>query len=153
MQALNDDDLSHVINCTLAYKVWQFLITTHEGTSQVKMAKIDLLRSQYENFHMHDNESINDMITRFTKITNGLSSLGDKIDNDQRGLNIIRALPTSWKVKSTTLKKLNDKEEMDFMGLVKNLKAHEMERKDREERDTKKKKSIASNIRLPTMKI
>jgi len=51
------------------------------------------------------------------------------------------------------LKKLNDKEEMDFMGLVKNLKAHEMERKDREERDTKKKKSIASNIRLPTMKI
>jgi len=87
MQALNDDDLSHVINCTLAYKVWQFLITTHEGTSQVKMAKIDLLRSQYENFHMHDNESINDMITRFTKITNGLSFLGDKIDNDQRGLN------------------------------------------------------------------
>jgi len=45
--------------------------------------KIDLLRSQYENFNMNDNEIIDDMIIRFTKITNGLSSLGDSIDNNQ----------------------------------------------------------------------
>ena len=28
------------------------------------------------------NESIDDMVTKFTKITNGLASLGDAIDND-----------------------------------------------------------------------
>jgi len=33
MQALNDDHLSHVINCISAYEFWQFLITIHEGTS------------------------------------------------------------------------------------------------------------------------
>ena len=48
------------------------LIVTHEGTSQVKRAKIDLLRSQYESFRMQENESIDDMITKFTKITNAL---------------------------------------------------------------------------------
>ena len=119
----------------------------------MKRAKIDLLRPQYENLCMHDNESIDEMVTRFTKITNGLSSLGDKIDNDQRARKIIRALPTSWEVKSTTLKELNNKEEMDFMGLIENLKTHEIERKDREERDTKKKKTLLSNVLLPTMKI
>jgi len=31
---------------------------------------------------MNEDESIDDMITKFTKITNGLTSLGDKIDND-----------------------------------------------------------------------
>ena len=62
MQPLNDDDLTCIINCTSAYEVWQFLITTHEGTSQVKRVKIDLLCSQYENFRMHDNESIDDMV-------------------------------------------------------------------------------------------
>jgi len=32
-QALNDDDLSRVINCKSAYGVWNGLIITHEGTS------------------------------------------------------------------------------------------------------------------------
>ena len=31
---------------------------------------------------MHENDTIDDMVTRFTKITNGLTSLGDAIDND-----------------------------------------------------------------------
>jgi len=39
----------------------------------VKRVKIDLLRSQYENFSMNENETTDDMITRFTKITNGIS--------------------------------------------------------------------------------
>ena len=60
------------------------LIVAHEGTSQVKRVKIDLLRSQYENFTMHDNDTIDDIVTRFTKTTNGLACLGDAIDNDQK---------------------------------------------------------------------
>ena len=83
-QALNDDDLSCVINCKSAYEVWNDLVITYEGTSQVKCSKIDLLHSQYENFYMLENESIDEILTRFTKITNALSSLGDKIDNDQK---------------------------------------------------------------------
>ena len=45
LQALNDDDVSRVINYTCTYDIWQDLITTHEGTSQVKKAKIDLHNS------------------------------------------------------------------------------------------------------------
>ena len=33
MQALNDDDLSRIINCVSAFDIWNTLITTHEGTS------------------------------------------------------------------------------------------------------------------------
>jgi len=44
-QALNDDDLSRLINCKFAYEVWNDMIVTHEGTSQAKRSKIDLLRS------------------------------------------------------------------------------------------------------------
>ena len=58
---------------------------------------------------MNENEFIDDMIIKFTKITNGLSSLGDIIDNDQKMRKVIRALPQPWEVKATTLKKLNNK--------------------------------------------
>ena len=64
-QTLNDDDLSCVINCKSAYEVWNDLIITHEGTSQGKRSKVDLFRSQYENFYMLENESIDEMLTRF----------------------------------------------------------------------------------------
>ena len=92
---------------------------------------------------MNDNETLYDMITRFTKIHNGLSSLDDCIDNYQKVRKVIRALLQSWEVKFTTLKELNDKEEMNFMGLIGNLKTHEMERKDREGKIPSKKKNVA----------
>ena len=44
---------------------------------------------------MHDNDTIDDMVTKFTKITNGLASLGDAFDNDQKMRKVIRALPPS----------------------------------------------------------
>jgi len=44
-QALNDDDLSRVINCKSAFKVCNDFLITHEGTSQIKRSKVVLLRS------------------------------------------------------------------------------------------------------------
>ena len=45
LQALSDDHISIVINCKSAYEIWNNLVVTHEGTFQVKSAKINLLRS------------------------------------------------------------------------------------------------------------
>jgi len=142
MQALNDDDLSQVINCTFTYDSWQNLIITHEGTSQVKKKKFDLLNSQYDSFYMFDVETIDSMLNSFTTVTNGLVSLGNSISNDQIVRKIIRALLKSWEVKATTLKKLNDKEEMDFTAFMVNLKTHKMEMKVRDEREPQKKRDV-----------
>jgi len=43
LQALNDDDIARIIHCKSAYEIWSHLVVTHEGTSQVKRAKLDLL--------------------------------------------------------------------------------------------------------------
>ena len=48
---------------------------------------------------------------------------------------IIIALFKSWEVKVTTLKEINDKEEMDFITFMDKLKTREMEMKVREERE------------------
>ena len=84
---------------------------------------------------MLDNETIYEMLSRFTKITNGFSFLGEEIDNDQKVRKVIRALPKTWEVKATTLKKLNDHEEMDFSDFIGTLKTHEMKMKVREGRE------------------
>ena len=93
---------------------------------------------------MLDNESIDEILTYFTKITNGLSSLGDEIDNDQKIRNMIRALPKVQDVNATTLKELNDREEMYFSDFIWNHKAHEMKMKVRDWREPIKKNQLHS---------
>ena len=53
LQALNDNDIARVIHYKSVYEIWSHLAVTLEGTSQVKRAKIVLLRFQYENFTIH----------------------------------------------------------------------------------------------------
>ncbi|GAV59053.1 zf-CCHC domain-containing protein/UBN2 domain-containing protein [Cephalotus follicularis] len=50
---------------------------TYEGTNKVKESKIRMLVHEYELFMMHDNESINEMFTRFTTIINSLEEAKD----------------------------------------------------------------------------
>ena len=56
---------------------------------------------------------------------------------------VIRAILKAWKVKTITLKELNDREEMDFPGFIGKLKTHEMEMKVCEGRKPPKKRTIA----------
>ena len=91
------------------------------------------------------------MLTRFTKITNGLSSLGDTIDNDQKIWRSTIERRWIYLLKATTLKELNDWEEIDFSRFIRNFKTHEMEMKVREERKPPKKKSIAFKATLSSI--
>ena len=62
--------------CKSAKEIWDALQVAHEGTSQVKQSRSELLMRKYELFEMGDKETIVEMYTRFTHITNELKSLG-----------------------------------------------------------------------------
>jgi len=44
LQILNNNDIARVIHCQSTYENWSHLVVTFEETSQVKRAKINLLR-------------------------------------------------------------------------------------------------------------
>ncbi|MCI82765.1 gag-pol polyprotein, partial [Trifolium medium] len=54
-----DKNMFRLINtCTEAKEAWEILQTAHEGTTKVRMSKLQLLRIKFENFKMEENESI-----------------------------------------------------------------------------------------------
>ena len=61
---------------TSANQIWHTLQVTHEGINKVKESKISILVHRFELFKMKENETISEMVTRFTDITNSLASLG-----------------------------------------------------------------------------
>ncbi|GAV77694.1 zf-CCHC domain-containing protein/UBN2 domain-containing protein, partial [Cephalotus follicularis] len=62
---------------------------------------------EYELFLMHDNESIGDMFTRFTTITNSLKNLGKSYSNQELVRKILRCFPKSWTPKARRFQKKN----------------------------------------------
>ncbi|XP_075101018.1 uncharacterized protein LOC142176714 [Nicotiana tabacum] len=78
-----------------AKEIWEAFQTAHEGTRQVKQSNIDMLTTEYELFRMKDDESIQDMHTRFTSIVNELHSLGEIIPRNKLVKKILSVLPSS----------------------------------------------------------
>ncbi|XP_075111176.1 uncharacterized protein LOC142181674 [Nicotiana tabacum] len=70
------DEYNRITACQSTKEIWEALQTAHEGTTQVKQSKIDMLTTVYELFRMKDDESVQNMHTRFTSIINELHSLG-----------------------------------------------------------------------------
>ncbi|XP_070014865.1 uncharacterized protein [Nicotiana sylvestris] len=118
------DEYTRVLACDTAKEIWEALQTTHEGTTQVKQSKIDMLTTEYELFRMKDDESIQDMHTRFTSIINELHSLGDVIPIKKLVSKILGVLPGSWESKSDDDDEEDGDDEVNFRDVQRNLKSH-----------------------------
>ena len=59
--ALGVDEYYRVSHCTSAKAMWDSLQITHEGTNDVKLARINTLTQEFDLFHMEDGETIADM--------------------------------------------------------------------------------------------
>ncbi|XP_070007978.1 uncharacterized protein [Nicotiana sylvestris] len=140
---IGPDEYNKVSACDSAKEIWEALQTAHEGTTQVKQSKIDMLTTEYELFRMKDDESIQDMHTRFISIINKLHSLGDVIPKNKLVRKILSVLPGSWESKVNVIAEAKDLQTLTMDELIGNLKTYEMKRKkDSERREPKKEKNL-----------
>ena len=125
--ALNGTEFNRVSSCTSAKEIWDKLVVTYEGTSQVKETKINILMHQYEMFKMKKDENINEMFTRFTLITNSLNSLGKTFTNAEKVQKVLRCLPRSkWGPKVTAIEEAQDLRVLSLDDLLGKLTTHEL---------------------------
>nr|GEV81500.1 hypothetical protein [Tanacetum cinerariifolium] len=97
--ALPKKEHERIFMCKTAKDIWQSLSITHQGNSQVKDNKIDLLVQQYGKFTILEEESIDSGIARFNTIITSLKALDEVMENDSE---IYRG--KKERVKSITLK-------------------------------------------------
>ena len=62
------NEYNWIFTCESVKEIWDRFEVTHEGNSQVKEFKINILVHNYELFKMKSDESIIDIFTRFTDI-------------------------------------------------------------------------------------
>jgi hypothetical protein len=131
-------EFNRISQCSTANEIWHTLLVTHEGTSKVKESKIASLVHKFELFKMKQNESVSDMVTRMTDITNTLKSLGKEYSQVDLVRKILRCLTPEWERKTTAIEEANDLNTLTLEDLVGNLMAYEVQLQDRQEEEPKK---------------
>ncbi|GJX06343.1 hypothetical protein Tco_0194275 [Tanacetum coccineum] len=102
------------------------LLITHQGNSQVKDNKIDLLVQQYEQFIIAEDESIDSAFARFNTIITSLKALDEGYSSKNYVSKFLRALHPKWRAKVTAIEESKDLTSLSLDELIGNLKVHEM---------------------------
>ncbi|GKB71077.1 zf-CCHC domain-containing protein [Tanacetum coccineum] len=111
-------------SCVIRQK--KTLLITHQGNSQVKDNKIDLLVQQYEQFVISEDESIDSAFARFNTIITSLKALDEGYSSKNYVRKFLRALHPKWRAKVTAIEESKDLTSLSLDELIGNLKVHEM---------------------------
>ncbi|XP_058721912.1 uncharacterized protein LOC131593431 [Vicia villosa] len=148
ISALGVDEYYRVSHCRSAKAMWDTLQVAHEGTDDVKLARINTLTQEFELFHMEDGESIKNMQKRFVHLKNRLNSLDRPVSNAVATNKILRCLNREWQPKVTAIKEANDLNTLDITTLFGKLEEHEQHLKclDMHEKRAKKEKNMEKEV-------
>ncbi|GJS64269.1 retrovirus-related pol polyprotein from transposon TNT 1-94 [Tanacetum coccineum] len=114
-------------SCVIRQKKFRkLLLITHQGNSQLKDNKIDLLVQQYEQFVISEDESIDSAFVRFNTIITSLKALDEGYSSKNYVRKFLRALHPKWRAKVTAIEESKDLTSLSLDELIGNLKVHEM---------------------------
>ncbi|CAL1403344.1 unnamed protein product [Linum trigynum] len=106
--ALGPEEYHRVTGCKTAKEIWDKLQIAHEGTSHVKISRINSLKQDFESFIMKPEESIKEMNDRFTTIVNSPRNLEVEYPSADLVRKVLWALPKRWTPKVTAIEESKD---------------------------------------------
>ncbi|GKD11202.1 hypothetical protein Tco_1190887 [Tanacetum coccineum] len=102
------------------------MLITHQGNSQVKDNKIELLVQQYKQFVVSEDEYIDSAFVRFNTIITSLKDLDEGYFTKNYVRKFLRDLHPKWRAKVMAIEELKDLTSLSLDELIENLKVHEM---------------------------
>ncbi|GJW79729.1 zf-CCHC domain-containing protein [Tanacetum coccineum] len=120
--ALPKKEYERIFMCKMAKDIWKLLLITHQGNSQVKDNKIDILVQQYEQFTILEEESIDSGFARFNTIITSLKALDEGFSSKNYVRKFLRALHPKWRAKVTVIEDSKDLSSLALDELIGNLK-------------------------------
>ncbi|GKB86458.1 zf-CCHC domain-containing protein, partial [Tanacetum coccineum] len=119
-------EYERIFMCKTAKDIWKSLLITHQGNSQVKDNKIDLLVQQYEQFTILEEEYIDSGFARFNTIITSLKALDECFSSKNYVRKFLRALHPKWRAKVTVIEESKDLSSLVLDELISNLKVHDV---------------------------
>ncbi|CAM8903500.1 unnamed protein product [Rhodiola kirilowii] len=115
-----------ISTCEITKKAWDILQTAHEGTTKVKISRMEMVTSKFENLRMKEYETIADFNTRVLDISNESFALGEPMIEEMLVRKVLRSLPKRYAMKALEVKQAHDVKTMRLDEQMRSLQTHEM---------------------------
>nr|GEX08163.1 DUF4219 domain-containing protein/UBN2 domain-containing protein [Tanacetum cinerariifolium] len=109
-----------------AKDIWQSLLIRHQGNSQVKDNKINLLVQKYEQFTLLEEESIDSGFARFNTIITSFKALDEGFSCKNYIRKFHRDLHPKWREKVMAIEESKDLSSLALDELIGNIKVNEV---------------------------
>ncbi|KAI3819555.1 hypothetical protein L1987_13396 [Smallanthus sonchifolius] len=106
--------------------LWKALQKRFEGNSDIKKSKRDLLRKQYECFNFMENESLDDLISRFYHLQTELKAFELKYPDEELVEKFLDALPPKFEMYKTLMRENPKFYELTVDEAIGKIQAHNM---------------------------
>lgn len=117
-----EKNMFRLINtCIVAKDVGEIPKTTHESTAKVRMSRLQLLTTKYENLRMNDDETIHDFHMSIINIANTFCALGETMSEEKLVKKILISLLKKYGMKVTTIEEARNLSNMkvdELIGLI-----------------------------------
>ncbi|GKD76827.1 hypothetical protein Tco_1339448 [Tanacetum coccineum] len=124
--ALPRKEYERIFMCNTSKEIWKTLLITHQGNSQVKDNKIDLLVQQYEQVVIFKDELIDSDFARFNTIISSLKALDEGYSSKNYVRKFLRALHPKWRAKVMAIEESKDLTSLSLDKLIGNHKVYEI---------------------------
>ncbi|VFQ73165.1 unnamed protein product [Cuscuta campestris] len=125
-----------ISNCISAKEAWDILEVTHEGDEKVKIAKYQILMTQYENLRMDEKEIIVEFHGRVRDLANQAARLQELFPESKLVLKVLKSLPERFDMDVKAISQSHDAKKMTLDALMGNLEIIESNMKE----DSKRRK-------------
>jgi hypothetical protein len=141
VNAIPKAEYMKVSDKSTAKAMFASLCSNYEGSKKVKEAKALMVVHQYELFKMKDDETIEEMYSRFQTLASALQILKKSYVASDHVSKILRSLSVRWRPKVTATEEAKDLNTLSVEDLLSSLKVHEIILNEHE--PAKKSKSIS----------
>ncbi|KAI3450426.1 hypothetical protein Pfo_007091 [Paulownia fortunei] len=124
--AVDSNQFRLIATCETAKEVWDILQVAYEGTTSVRLSKLQMLASRFEDLRMEDNETIVDFNAKLCDIANECHALGEKYDDTKLVRKTLRSLPNRFAHKVSAIEEAKDVTIMHLDELMGSLQTFEM---------------------------
>ena len=94
--SLSQSKFVKVMQLKSTKEIWDKIVLSYEGDSQVKRDKLQTLRIQYETLKMHNDESIASYFLRIYEVVNCMKNLGEEIKEVTLVEKVLRSLSAKF---------------------------------------------------------
>ncbi|GJR57462.1 putative ribonuclease H-like domain-containing protein [Tanacetum coccineum] len=127
LQALPEDHMPDFHHYDDARDIWVAVKARFGGNEESKKMRKTMLKQQFTEFSVTEEEGLHKGYDRFQKILSQLNQVQARPDNDDINLKFLRALPSSWSQVALALKTRGGLESMSFDDLYNKLRSLELD--------------------------